>query len=200
MLKFYRKNIKLFIWIIVLSFVAWGVGTLSFSKDQSSSYAGSIGGEKISLKEFMTTFRFYDLLSRAHTAQVQEGPAQQTPKTEPPSYDQLRMLTWQELLVSREAKRDGITVSDGEVRGEIERLFSENGQFNPDAYRFWIEHNFRGRPRDFEETVRNYLASRKLRDQILSGVPESERQSHWTNWLISLYARTPFKDYTEKEP
>ena len=48
MLKLFRKNIKVIIWVIVLAFVAWGAGTLTISKGSDSLYVGAIGNEKIS--------------------------------------------------------------------------------------------------------------------------------------------------------
>ena len=211
MLKFFRQNIKLVIWAIVLSFAAWGVGTLTFSKENSSPYIGSVGGEKISHKEFLMTFRFYELLTRAQTAQEtaekekekgekKEGQETQkeSAKAEPLPYDQLRSLTWQEIVINREAARENIRVSDEEVRDEVFRLFSVEGSFNQGYYQAWVQNNFRGRARDFEETVRKYLVSQKIRNRILKDVPEDQRQKRWTEWLISVFTRVQVKDYEEE--
>src|SRR3989344_1135986 len=150
MLNFYRKNIKIIIWVIVLSFIAWGVGTISISKESASPYMGSIGGEKISHKEFSTTFHYYDLLTRIQTALEELSQKEKETSEKPPlSVEELKSLTWQAILVSREAEKEGIQVSDVEVKEEVEKFFSTDGQFNQGFYQDWIRKNFRGRARDF---------------------------------------------------
>ena len=190
MLKFYRKNIKLIIWLIVLSFAIWGIGTISISKESASPYVGSIRGEKISHKEFLTTLRYYDLLTRSQTDE------NKTPKQEPLSSDQLRSLTWQAIILSREAAREGITVSDQEVRGEVEKLFSAGGSFDQALYQNWIRNQFRGRARDFEEVIRKHLTTQKIREKILAGIPEAERKTRWLEWLTSVISQSRVEDYT----
>jgi hypothetical protein len=222
MMKFYRKNIKLIIWLIVLAFVIWGAGALSVSREAASPYAGSVHGKKVSHKEFLTTARFYDLLSRAQAAQAQEklktksenetsdpdgaepSSAEKTqdapanPNPELPSAEQVRGLAWQMILLSREAEREKVQVSNEEVRREVERLFSGEGMFNQEQYQFWIENTFRSRPRDFEEVVRNHLAAQKMREHVVKDVPENEKESRWTTWLISAFSRAQLEDYIEK--
>ena len=188
MLKFYRKHIKLVIWLIVLAFVAWGAGTISVSKELASPYIGSVNGEKISHKEFLMTLRYYELLSRARTAESEKT------ESEPLPYDQLRSLTWQTIAISREAKRLGVRVSDEEVRNQVERLFSAGGQFNEAFYQNWIEKNFRGRAREFEEATRKHITVQKTHQKILEGIPESERETRWIKWLRPLMNRVQIKD------
>ena len=176
MLKFYRKNIKLIIWLIVLSFVIWGAGSISVSRQSASSYMGSINGERISNKEFLTTLRYYDLLSRTRADQKQTSQDQkQTEETTIPdslSFSQIRALTWQAIVLSREAKREGIQVTDEEVREEVEQLFGGTSGFNNEFYRNWIHTNFRGQARDFEEAVRKHISVQKIRQRVLEGVSE----------------------------
>ena len=189
MLKFYRKNIKLIIWLIVLSFIAWGVGTLSLSKGSALPYIGSVGREKISHKEFLTTFRYYDLLTHL------ENPKKETTQT-PISFDELRALTWQVIALSRLAKQEGILVTDEEVRKEIEQNFSPNGQFDQALYQHWIQNGFKGRARDFEEAIRKQLIVRKMRDKVLQNVPEKERENRWIAWLGSNLSHVKITDYS----
>ena len=215
MLKFYRKNIKLFIWLIILSFAIWGAGSISVSRDSVSPYVGTVGKEKISHKEFMITTRYFDLLSRSRTeqeqkneepkneeAKVQETQNQETkepaepPKQEPLSYDQVKGLAWQMIVLSREAKREGIAVSDEEVQNEIQRLFSQDGVFQQSFYEQWVQNNFRVQTRDFEELVRKHLASDKIRQKVLKDVPEGERNSKWIEWFIPVISKSELKDQT----
>ena len=192
MLKFYRKNIKLIIWLIVLSFVAWGVGTISLSKESASPYIGSVRGEKISHKEFLTTLRYYDLLTRNQADEAGSGASD----SEPIPFETLRALSWQVIILSREAEREGIAVSDEEVRKEVERLFSAGGELNQKFYQNWIQGHFQGRARDFEEAVRKDLAARAIRKKILEGVPQEEREARWREWLGSTFKEAKIKDYT----
>ena len=208
MLNFYRKNIKLFIWLIVLSFIIWGAGTISVSKQSVSSYIGSVNGKKISHKEFLTTLRYYDLLARTQAARAREKTAptqkgakeKETPESENLSFDQLRALTWQAIVLSQEAKHEGIRVRDEEVREEVERLFSGSAGFNEEFYQTWIHTNFRGQPRDFEEAVRKYLAVQKMRQKVLEGAPEKNRETRWLEWLKPVIIKANVHDYTAQKP
>ena len=210
MLKFYRKNIKFFIWLIILSFAIWGAGSISVSRESASLYVGTVGKEKISHKEFMITTRYFDLLSRSRSEQErknEEAKAQETknqetketaepPKQEPLSYDQVKGLAWQMIVLSREAKREEITVSDEEVQNEIRKLFSQDGAFQQDFYEQWVQNNFRVQSRDFEEIIRKHLASDKLREKVLKDVPEDQRNSRWLEWFIPVISKSELKDQT----
>jgi hypothetical protein len=223
MLPFFRKNIKIFIWVIVFSFAAWGAGSIAISRDKSASYAGKVFGEKISHKEYLAMFRFFDLMTQNQERKKQEAqtssqaesngneePAKNTtaetkdsPTTPPappeaPNFDRLRMLAWQTIILSREAKREGVTVTDDEVADEIQMLFAGGNNFNPEFYRMWVEKQFRTKPRDFEETIRKYLASQKVRDHILNTAPEKEKDKKLMEWLVSVMSRAKLEDYTQK--
>ena len=182
MLKLFRKYIKLIIWLIVISFVAWGAGTLSVSQNQTTSYAGAVGGEKILNKYFLMTLRFYELLTRNRELTLDIG--------------ELRGLVWQTLVLHREAKRQNLSVTDDEVRAEIERIFSLNGTFNQHLYDTWMKTNFQSKPREFEEALRKHLASQKLRNQYLEGVPDEARNEVWFKKIAELINNAHVEDYS----
>ena len=220
MLPLLRKHIKLTIWIIVLCFAVWGAGSIAVSQEKTASYAGKVFGEKISHKEFLTMLRFYDLLTRAShnstNTKQQDSAAeekktqdvkkpkphpkteseQQTPASEPPSYDQLRGMSWQTIALSREAKHRQIKVSDTEVATEIQRLFSGTESFNEEFYERWVEANLKTRPREFEEAVRMHLTVQKLREDLLKNIPEKEHGGRWLQELINIMSRARIEDYT----
>ena len=189
MLNFYRKNIKTFIWIIVFSFIAWGIGTLSVSKESSSPYAGSVFGQRVTQKEYLSTFKYYELFTRLNSDEKESKPI---------TMEQLQALTWQTIILSREAKRQGIQVSDDEVRQELESLFSREGVFNQSLYEAWVKKNFSTRPRDFEEVVRRHIAVEKIRDKVLNGVSDQERDKRWIEWLRNVIGSAQLKDNTAK--
>lgn len=192
MLDFFRKNLKIFIWMIVLSFVIWGGSSFTSLREETSAYAGKVWGERISYKEFMTTGRFYELLFQAHR------PDETAPGVEPPSPEELHGLTWQMIILSREAKRMGLQVSDQEVAQEIQRQFSTLEGFNVNFYQRWVRDSFRGRPRDFEEVVRKYLAGQKVREKVLAPIAEDKREAQWLGWISSLMTTARFEDYTTR--
>lgn len=230
MFKFFRKNIKLFIWLIVLAFIIWGAGSsITAFLGESSSYAGKIGNENISQKEFLMVFRFYELLTRtkpetqsppstttassekisessravvdasATTASPQaSGEETQTP-AEAPSYDEIKAITWETIILNREAKKRKIRVTDEEVAGEIQKQFSTAGSnFNVEFYEHWVRQNFRGEPREFEEVLRKHLTIQKVREQILANIPEADRQKHWIDFIIPVMTNAKFIDHTAK--
>ncbi|MBI4358013.1 MAG: SurA N-terminal domain-containing protein [Candidatus Omnitrophica bacterium] len=185
MLKFFRKNIKAIIWVIVLAFIAWGAGTLTVSKSDDSLYVGSVGNEKISQKEFLMMRRYYELLSRAKAE----------PAVEPLSTEELHALAWQAIILSRQASEEGITVGDNEVRSQIEQLFSVDGRFQPELYQAWIRQNYRASARDFEEAVRKQIISQKIREKILADLPEEKREERWVSWFGEVIRKSKVKDY-----
>lgn len=188
----------------MLSFLIWEVSAVTISRQSTSPYIGSVGHEKISHKEFTTTFRYYDLLahsqeSQNEIAQNQKG-TKKASKSEPLSFDQLRALTWQAIVLSREAKREGIRISDEEVRKEVEKLFSTGNEFNEGLYQTWVQTNFRGTPRDFEESVRKHLAVQKIREKVLEGIPEKDHETRWLQWMQLTLSRTNVRDYSNQKP
>lgn len=225
MFHFFRKHIKLVIWVIVLSFAAWGAGTIAVSQDKTASYAGKVFGEKISHKEFMTVLRLYDLLARAERAIKKPAPDTQDEKTEgsnqPPvdpkqkepaaetapaieeaapllTSEGLRSMAWQSIILSREAKREHLNTTDEEVAEEVKRLFSGSESFDPEFYRKWVEINFRTQPRDFEEAVRIHLAAQKTREHLLKDVAENDRNNRWLQKLIEIMGRAKLEDFTQE--
>jgi hypothetical protein len=231
MLKFYRKNIKFIIWLIVLSFAIWGAGSISMSTNSAPTHVGFVGKEKISQTEFLITTRYFDLLNQSRTNPEQENEKVETQEAETAqdaqksdtqeenqsqdtqaqdvqteneaptqesksmTYDQIRGLAWQMIVLSREAKREGVDVTDEEVQNEIRRLFSQEGIFNQAFYEQWVQNNFRVQTREFEELIRKHLAADKLREHVLKDVPEEQRNSRWFEWFLPVMSKSEFKDW-----
>ncbi len=223
MFHFFRKNIKLFIWIIVLSFVIWGAGSsITAFRGESTGTVGKVGKENISQKEFLMMFRFYELLSQAQSAEAKaqasepaqsssdKPPAPGNQKTEPaktdvprpdtgvpspPSYEEIKGVSWQTIILNREAKKRGIRVTDKEVADEIRKQFSDPGNyFNQEMYGSWVRRNFRGEPREFEEAFRKHMVIQKIREQILTGVPDADREKRWLEFLIPVISNAKWTE------
>jgi len=93
------------------------------------------------------------------------------PRTE----EELEDLTWQELLLSYEAFRRGIEVTDKEKEEEIDRIMlAEKTEFNrkedKQAYEKWAEEKIKGSVELFENQIEHLLRIEKLRQQVLDSI------------------------------
>lgn len=150
MLKTLRKNTKLIIWLLVLSFILWGAVSVGSQFQKQGRVAGSIFGRDVS-------FRDYDLFYRANQILSFNGQKTDDPKI-------LEQQTWQNLILAREAKKRKIKVSDEEVRAQILKMFAANKIENPDPnfYKAWVVQNLREPVADFERQLREMLKIQKL--------------------------------------
>lgn len=156
MLKTLRRNTKLIIWIVVLSFALWGAFSISTQFQKKDRYAGVIFGKPVSHQRFN---QFYEA-TRIFTP---GGQPIQDPEL-------LRQRTWQNLIYAHVAKERGIKVTDDEVRQEVRRILSQQGIENPtpQIYQNWLRSTVGDTPRRFEEKVREFLRISKLIHQVLS--------------------------------
>lgn len=154
MLNILRKNTKIIIWVIVLSFVLWGAFSVGVSFDKSGRYAGQVFGKDISFQEFNRFLRGAEIFSF----------------TEKPSEDPevLRLTAWQNLVFAHEARRQKIEVTDDEVRKELKRLLSSFGigDADPATYRRWLGSTVRMEPQEFEKMLRETMRIQKLFKQV----------------------------------
>jgi hypothetical protein len=258
MLNFFRRHLKIIIWLVVLSFAGYGGYSFTSINQRSTGHAGEVFGKKISQKDYLLTLRYYELLlesqlrgqaaaealaqddtsgeniestderydSEIPFAEEPAADAAQPPETEPAAglgetaddqpteevpespessseegpneFERIRGLTWQTLILSEEAKRTGIRVTDQEVSHEVMRLFSTEAGFNSHIYQKWIETRFQGRARDFEEVVRKDIAARKVRERVVKDASEDDLQTTWLTWFMDFLNRAHFKDYEQQ--
>ncbi len=167
MLKALRKNTKIIIWTVIVSFALWGGYSVGTSFRKEGRIAGEVFGKGVNFQEFN---RFY----RASQRFTFNGEAPTDPV-------QIRMQTWQNIIYSREAKRQRIEVSDDEVRHEITRIFSAQGvtDLTPQYYKRFLENALRETPQEFESQVREMLRIQKLMQRVLdeakAGIPGDEQ-------------------------
>ena len=87
--------------------------------------------------------------------------------------------TWEFLVLSREAERRQINVSDAETRSAITQMLAQ--QFKtalaPDQYASWVRATLREEPRDFESQVRDHLRVRKFIQALQEEVPEKTEEA-----------------------
>ena len=185
MLKFLRKNTKVVVWTVIIAFVAWGGYAVSVQFQESSRSAGSIFGKEVS---------FQDYLLANQAAQI-FSPASE-PGKEPPTAEEIESRTWEFLVLSHEARRRKIPVSDDEVRQEIGRFLggSPESKFTGEQYSRWIRSTFREEPREFEKQIREHLRIRKLIAEVRQKTA-TDPKSDLKRWLLELFQQAQIKVY-----
>ncbi len=198
MLKIFRQYTKVIIWIVVGSFILWGGYSVSALKKEGR-YAGEAFGKPVTFQEFNQFHRATQLFM----------------PSEKPLEDQelLRHYTWQNIIYSREAKRNGVKITDEDVQNEIASILRQQGVTNPtpQQYKIWLTRSLNMSPRDFEEGLREFMRIQKLlRTKIASFAPEgfdqlmdekakeevAEKQKvAFMAWTNDVNKRAALKDY-----
>lgn len=163
MLKAMRKHAKFFyilFFIVILSFIFWGVGTV----DKSTSVPiAEVGKEKISVEEYWTSYdrarEFYRNISKGSFTEEMEKNLNLKQRVLDSMIDDLVLMT--------EAKKAGIRVSDTELEEAIvnDPSFMRDGHFNKDVYIRTLQLN-RMTPDHFEFLKRRELELNKMRRLI----------------------------------
>jgi len=168
MLDIIRKNTKVIIWTVVLSFVLWGGVSVGTSLQKKGRYAGEVFNKPVTFQEFNSFHQSAQIFS--FTDDNNQDP------------DVLRHKAWQNLIYSREAKRLKIKVSDDEVRRELRRILEAQGLANatPEMYKRWLRSAARMEAKDFEKQLREILRVQKLVAQAISnpGPAPTEEDIH----------------------
>jgi len=184
MLRFFRKNTKTIVWVVVIAFVAWGGYAVSVQFEASNRAPGRVFGKEISYRDYLSAFQGVQIF---------------TPKTEdgtPPDQDKLEARTWQFLILLEEAKHRKIQVKDEEVREEITRLLAENKEllFTPEQYGRWVQAVFHEQPTEFEAQLRDRLRVQKLLDQVKKELG-AEGEKKLQNWMFELIGKAKIEIY-----
>lgn len=159
MLKMLRKNTKVIIWFIILSFCLWGAFSVGLQVSSGGQIAGRVFGRPISFQEFNKFLKASEIFSLTGD------------KVEDPGI--LEQHAWQNIIFASEAKRRKIKVSDDEVRDEIKRLLAaQKVPSNESSYQLWVKAVSGSTPRNFEEMVREILRVQKLLREVQSAPVE----------------------------
>jgi parvulin-like peptidyl-prolyl isomerase len=158
-----RKHAKFFyvlFFIVILSFIFWGVGTV----DKSASVPiAEVGKEKISSEEYWASYdrarEFYRSITKGSFTEEMEKNLNLKQKVLDSLID--------DLVLMAETKKAGINVSDAELEEAIvnDPSFLREGQFNKDVYLRILQLN-RMTPDYFESLKRKELALNKMRKLI----------------------------------
>lgn len=159
MLKAMRKHAKFFyvlFFIVILSFIFWGVGTV----DKSTAVPiAEVGKEKITLEEYWTAYdrarEFYRNITKGTFTEEMEKQLNLKQKVLDSLID--------EMVLMAEAKKIGIQVSDAELEEAIVNApaFLRDGKFSKDVYLRTLQLS-RMTPEYFESMKRKELILSKM--------------------------------------
>jgi len=179
MLKFLRKKgvAKKILWVIaVVIIISFGIfGTANYLTNSAPvGHAGKIFGKTISFDEFSTS------LTRTRVQAIMNyGDNYQKISR----FLNLESEAWDRIILTHEAKKRKIRISDDDVVNTVEKLgyFQENGQFQSRLYERIVRYVFQCTPRDFEESVRESLMFTKLFEQETATItlPEEEIRNEY---------------------
>ncbi len=150
MLKTLRKNTKIIIWTVVVSFALWGAFSVGTQFQKEGRVAGEVFGNEVNFQDFDRFYRANQIFS--FTGKPIEDP------------EILKQQTWQSIIYWREAARKKIKAPDEAVRSEIKRLLVAEGISNatPEIYKRWLSATVKESPQQFERQVRELLQIQKL--------------------------------------
>ena len=175
MLKMMRQHAKYFyvlFFIVILSFIFWGVGTVD-KGDKGSAAVAEIGKQKISADEY---WQAYDRAFRFYRDLYKEKFDEEAQKKLKLKENVLNTLIENRVLLGF-AQKNSITVSDEELNEAIknEPAFMSSGSFDSDVYQNRLK-LMRLSPEIYESAKRQELVLRKARRLIeLSAIiPEDE--------------------------
>ena len=203
MMKFIRKNIKYSIWFLVAAFLI-GSGVSISGMKKEGRFAGEAFGKSVSFQEYNQFYRATQLFMPS-----------EKPLEDP---DLLRNYTWQNIVYSREAKREGIKITDEDVRGEVSNILKQQGLVNPtqDQYKVWLTRSLHMSPHEFEEGLREFMRiqkllrvkitsftpadATKLKDAKLKEAAAEKQKIAFMTWTNDVNKRAAFKDYLALPP
>ncbi len=165
MLRAMRKHAKYFyvlFFIVILTFIFWGVGTV----DQPTSVSvAEIGNEKITVEEY---WRAYERARQAYRELYKDKFDEEMEKKLQLKESILNSLVDERVLLIS-ARESGLTVSDKELHDVIinDPRFMRDGVFRKDVYFRTLELN-RLTPEMFENSMRLQLTELKIKRLIWS--------------------------------
>jgi peptidyl-prolyl cis-trans isomerase D len=177
----YFRGLKFVLLLVIVAFIATSVvyfGTGSMSGGVSDHAVATVNGEEIPVDRFRRTYSSYVEFYR----QIYKD--RLTPEmTERLGITQLVINELvQDALIVQQAQREGVRVTDEEVRARIQqvRAFQEGGRFSRDRYLSVLK-QVRIDPADFEADQRRDLVRRKMEGLVREGVkvtPDELQQAY----------------------
>ncbi len=158
-----KKRIYLVLAIAVIA--SFGVSGLLISQDdkKSASAVGHLHGKKISLQDYLASYKAVD-----HQARIMYGQAFDQVRT----YINFKGEAWDRLLLLSYAKKNSIRASDREVVQWIgqQSFLQTRGQFDDRLYKMFVTEYLKVDPRRFEEEIREMLTIGKIQEKLESKI------------------------------
>ena len=170
--------IKVILFVIVIVFVFWGVGTV---KSRRANRVAEINGEVITVAEYKEV---YENLREQYRRVYGNSLNDELLKMLNLKQQALWRLIDRKLML-QQARKMGLKVTDEELASSIQSIkaFQTNGVFDPKRYRRVLA-RVRTSPEAFEVDQRQSLALSKLKDLLLAGVTVSEGELRtYYDWL-----------------
>src|SRR5262245_65427821 len=173
----YFRGLKLVLLFVIVAFIAtsflyFGSDTLRMGNARSNAIA-SVNGEEIPPARFQRMQRNYiEYYRRAYQQNITPEMADRLGLTQQVINDLI-----QEALVLQQAKREGITVSDDELRLRIQSIpaFQEDGRFSRERYLTQLR-QVRIEPSEFENEVRREMLRQKMESIVKEGIKVSDTE------------------------
>jgi peptidyl-prolyl cis-trans isomerase D len=172
----YFRSLKFILIIIVVAFVATSVVYLGTSINDTASnpaVVATVNGEEIPAERFQRTQA--NLIARYERMMRQSMTPDMIERFGLPRQVMNELVN--EAVITQAGAREGIRVSDDELRSNIQDIpeFQENGRFSRDRY-LQLLRQVRMDPGSFEADVRRDLTRRKIEDLVKGGVKVSDAE------------------------
>lgn len=160
MLGFMRKHMKfffIFFWLVIISFVLWGVGEIN---DSDRDVVVTIGRYKAGLDEYRDAYdRLYDFYKRVYQERLNEELLKNLDLNKKAVDEIIKKR-----LLLQEAERLGLKVTDEELRNHIMNYpgFQKDGRFDRELYLRILSLN-RLTPKGFETIEKENLILEKIK-------------------------------------
>lgn len=157
---------------VIFPNIAFSEEPLSADKKPAPAYVGSFFDTQVSLENYYFIKGVLAIFGNKF------GPQPSTPQEQ-------EDIVWEQLLLSYEAFRRGITVSDEELNAEMGKILSgEKVAFDwkkdKDAYEKWVSEKTNEPATAFEGQLKHLIQLQKLRQKIMESVepPVSEEEAY----------------------
>ena len=177
----YFRGLKFVLLLVIVAFVATSVvyfGTGSMSGGVSDHAVATVNGEEIPVERFRRAYSSYiEFYRQIYKDRLTPEMAERLGVTQ-----QVINELVQDALITQQAKREGVTVTDEEVRARIQqvRAFQDEGRFSRERYLSVLK-QVRIDPADFEADQRRDLVRRKMEGLVRDGVkvtPDELQQAY----------------------
>lgn len=166
-----KENMRAILWvicfIIIITFVFFGMRTGGLNSGPSSQYAGILYGKKVSNEDYAKSYKAcYNQALMLYGADL------------PKVMERLNLKTqaWERIILIKEAENQRITASDSEVKDRIVAIFGGPESFNKEKYETILANYFNTTPRAFEEEIRNSLKISNLLETVTADISLSDEE------------------------